>query len=49
MVLEDGVLRRIFGAQRDIIIGGGRKLRNKELHILYSSPNIIIMQSRRTR
>jgi hypothetical protein len=35
------VLRRIFGPERDEIIGGWRKLRNEELHNLYSSPDII--------
>jgi hypothetical protein len=35
------VLRRIFGLKRDGVIGGWRKLHNKELHDLYSSPSII--------
>jgi hypothetical protein len=37
------VLRRTFGPKRDEIIEGWRKLNNKELHNLYSSPNIIRM------
>jgi hypothetical protein len=37
---ENRVLRRISGPKRDEITGGWRKLRNQELHILYSSPNI---------
>jgi hypothetical protein len=42
------VLRRIFGPKKDEMIGGGRKLRNEELHNLYSSPNIFRMiKSRR--
>jgi hypothetical protein len=35
------VLRRIFGPNRDDVTGEWRKLHNEELHILYSSPNII--------
>jgi hypothetical protein len=37
------VLRRIFGPKRDEVTGDWRKLRNEELHNLYSWPNIIIM------
>jgi hypothetical protein len=49
-VFEHRVLRRIFGAKRDEVIGGWRKLHNEELHDLYSSPSIIrIMKSRRMR
>jgi hypothetical protein len=47
-VFENRVLRRIFGAKRDEIMGDLRKLHNKELHNLYSSPYIIrIIKSRR--
>jgi hypothetical protein len=47
-VFENRVLRRIFGSKRDGGTGGWRKLHNKELHNLYSSPSIIrIMKSRR--
>jgi hypothetical protein len=35
------VLRRIFGPKRDEVTGEWRKLHSEELHILYSSPNII--------
>jgi hypothetical protein len=35
------VLRRIFGPKRDEVTGGWRKLHNKELHNLYSSPIVI--------
>jgi hypothetical protein len=43
-------LRRIFGPKRDEVIGEWRKLHNKVLHILYSSPNIIRqIKSRRMR
>jgi hypothetical protein len=40
-VLENRVLRRIFGPKRDEVTGEWRKLHNEELHILYSSPNMI--------
>jgi hypothetical protein len=40
-VFENKVLRRIFGPKRDEVRGEWRKLLNEELHILYSSPNII--------
>jgi hypothetical protein len=40
-VFENRVLRRILGRRRDEVIGGWRKLRNEELHNLYSSPSII--------
>jgi hypothetical protein len=49
-VFENRVLRNIFGLKRDEVIGGWRKLHNKELHNLYSSPSIIrIIKSRRMR
>jgi hypothetical protein len=49
-VLENRVLRRIFGPKRDEVTGDWRKLRNEELHNLYSSPSIIRMiKSRRMR
>jgi hypothetical protein len=44
------VLRRIFGPKRDVVTREWRKLHNKELHDLYSSPSIIrIIKSRRMR
>jgi hypothetical protein len=49
-VFENRVLRRIFGPKRDEVTGGWRKLHNKELHNLYSSPSIIrVIKSRRMR
>jgi hypothetical protein len=48
-VLENSVLRRIFGLKRDEVIGW-RKLLNEELHNLYFSPSIIrMMKSRRMK
>jgi hypothetical protein len=44
------VLRRIFGPKRDEVTGEWRRLHNKELYALYSSPNIIrVIKSRRLR
>jgi hypothetical protein len=48
-VFENRVLRRIFGPKRDEVTGEMRKLHNKELHNLYSSPSIIRIKSRRMR
>jgi hypothetical protein len=42
-VFENRMLRRIFGPKRDEVTGGWRKLHNKELHNLYSSPSVIRM------
>jgi hypothetical protein len=43
MLLEDKVLRGIFGPKRDYISEGLLQLDNEELYHLYSSPNIIWM------
>jgi hypothetical protein len=40
-VFENRVLRRIFGLKRIEVAREWRKLHNEELHILYSSPDII--------
>jgi hypothetical protein len=40
-VFENRVLRRLIVPKWDEVTGELRKLHNKELHILYSSPNII--------
>jgi hypothetical protein len=42
-VLENRVLRGIFGPKGDEVIGGWRKLHDEELHNLYCSPSIIRM------
>jgi hypothetical protein len=49
-VFENRVLRRIFGPNRDEVMGGLLKLHNEELHCLYSLPSIIRrIRSRRMR
>jgi hypothetical protein len=48
-VLENSVVRRIFGAKRDEITEEWRKLYNEEFHILYSSPDIICRPSQGER
>jgi hypothetical protein len=49
-VFENRVLRRIFGPKKGEVTGEWRKLRSEELHILYSSQNIIRqIKSRRMR
>ena len=40
-VVENMVLRRIFGPRRDEVTGEWRRLHNEELNHLYSSPNIV--------
>jgi hypothetical protein len=48
--VENMVLRRIFGPKRDEVTGEWRRLHNKELYTLYSSPNIIrVIKLRRLR
>jgi hypothetical protein len=50
MFFENRVLRRIFGPKRDEVTGEWRRLHNKELYALYSSPNIIrVFKSRRLK
>jgi hypothetical protein len=49
-VFENRLLRKIFGPKRDEVTSEWRKLHNKELHDLYSSPSIIrIIKARRMR
>jgi hypothetical protein len=46
-VIENRVLRRMFGPKRDGVKGGWRKLHNEELHNLYYLPNMFgIIKSR---
>jgi hypothetical protein len=40
MVFENRVLRNIFGHKKEEVTEGWRKLKNGELHNLYSSPNL---------
>jgi hypothetical protein len=49
-VLENKVLRRIFGPKRDEVMSDWRKLHNEEFCNLYYCPGIIrIINSRRMR
>jgi len=49
-VLENMVLRRIFGPRKDEVMGEWRRLHNEERNDLYSSPNIVrVIKSRRMR
>ena len=49
-VIENMVLRRIFGPRRDEVTGEWMRLHNEELNDLYSSPNIVrVIKSKRTR
>ena len=49
-VLENRVLRRVFGLKRDEVTGEWRKLHNELLRDLYSLPNIVrVVKSRRMR
>jgi len=49
-VLENRVLRKIFGRKRDEGTGKWRKPYTEELNDLYSSPNIVrVIKSRRMR
>ena len=42
-VFQNMVLRRIFGPKREEVRGERRKLRNEDLNVQYSSPNIVLV------
>jgi hypothetical protein len=49
-VIENRVVRRIFGPKKDEVTGKWGKWHNKELHDLYYSPSIIrIIKLRKVR
>jgi hypothetical protein len=48
-VLENRMLRKIFGPKRDEVTGGWRKLHNEKFHNLYSLSVIIRMIKSRMR
>jgi hypothetical protein len=48
-VLENRILRRIFGSKRKEVVGGWRRLHNEKLHNLYTSQNIIMVTKLRMR
>jgi hypothetical protein len=47
--IENRMLRIVFGPKKDEVTGGGRKLRNEELHDLYSPPSVITIMKLRRR
>jgi hypothetical protein len=44
-IFENMVLRRAFGLKKDKVTGCWRKIHNEELHKLYSSPSIIVINN----
>ena len=49
-MLENRVLRRIFGTRRDEVTGEWLRLHDEELNGLYFAPNIVrVIKSRRMR
>ena len=49
-MLENSVLRRIFGPKRDEVTNEWRKIHNEELYDLYSAPIMVwVVKSRRMR
>jgi hypothetical protein len=49
MILKNSVFRRIFSRKRDEVTGEWRRLHDKELYAVYSSPNIIRVTKSRIR
>jgi hypothetical protein len=39
-VFENRMLRKIFGPEREEVVGGWKRLHNEELHNLFASPDI---------
>jgi hypothetical protein len=48
-VIENNVLRRIFGPKKNYIIGGWGEMRNEELHTLKSPDSIRMVTSMQMR
>jgi hypothetical protein len=47
-VLENRVLKRVYGPKREEVTGDRRRVHNEELHNLYASPYVIgVIKSRR--
>jgi hypothetical protein len=44
-VFENRVLRRIFGPKMDEVTGEWRKLHSEELHIFFTTPQILLGKS----
>jgi hypothetical protein len=42
-IIENEILRRVFGPERKEVTGRWRKLLDEELHDLYSWPNVVRM------
>jgi hypothetical protein len=40
-VFENRVLRGIFGANREEVVGGWRRLHNEELRKFHASPDVV--------
>ena len=48
-VFKNSVLRKIFGPKKDEVKGECRRLHNKEVYDIYSSPNNRVIKSRNVR
>jgi hypothetical protein len=47
-MFENGVLRRIFGSNREDVTGDWRKLHNEQLHYWYRSQDIVRVNKSRS-
>jgi hypothetical protein len=36
-------MRKVLGSERDEVAGDWKRLRNKEIHVRYSLPNVILV------